>query len=122
MFFIPLSIYSPQSNHPSHAFLYHLHTQYFLFPKCPKVPLLSPSLSASAFASSPFQAMEALKLSLKAYVLLLVVAIIGSVSAQEVDVAPAPAPSMTSGADLAMPVLGAVLLASLMSFLAHFTH
>ncbi|KAJ8644299.1 hypothetical protein MRB53_006047 [Persea americana] len=44
------------------------------------------------------------------------------VSAQEGDMAPAPAPGMASSTNSSLPVLGGILITSLMSFLALLSH
>ncbi|KAJ8638962.1 hypothetical protein MRB53_015656 [Persea americana] len=43
-------------------------------------------------------------------------------SAQEGDMAPAPAPGMASSTNSALPVLGGILITSLMSFIALLSH
>ena len=45
-----------------------------------------------------------------------------AVSAQEGDMAPAPAPGMASSTNSSLPVLGGILITSLMSFLALLSH
>lgn len=60
-----------------------------------------------------------MKLSLKVSLLLLFL-VLAVVSAQDVDMAPSPAPAMENGSIAAIPGLFAFVLASLASFVALF--